>query len=589
MSDVHKWAEHIRKVRKVRESRDQRIIGIDELKRTLYAAARLSSKGKFSDRRTRPPRGNTVREDFVFIATLGQNDVHVVVRPADGRPRRHPLRKESVRAFHQDCLDGAVRWRLTPLADTLQLARRDREELEYVRECRTLVSVGTFASDEKVEMPVDPQVELCAPLLAQAWEQIQAKRAAGQLGQARFVLLLNTRRDEIDGRGLPRESGEPVAAGSLVREGLIQTLELPGTDAFEECFFLTAGDLYEIDSHNQRHLRGDAARAIDRRIRALRNAFPDALALISDIGGFPETKAVLQASVAYRFDGRFEFVRPIERGRPTAQRPRLLISPAESLNTRYQIRRLIDRGSFDAAAELARHPAGEEACEAEPWRRCVIALADFLRTGRPSPCGGATGNLLQQLSAMPRSLVVLFRIEAALRRGDCETAVRDTCTFIELALLELADRHLSQPGESCVNWNRSAVVSERTCDAFRQANPEAEYRIDGFRDRRAIATWLPDSARQPWESVSAATEPERVRRARNQSVHGRVSVEHVASAVKKLLDEKLWIEDDGERSILKAELPRPLFETLGLGNVNRLYRELTQAVRDDMEQLLAGS
>lgn len=38
MSDVHKWAEHIRKVR---ESRDQRIIGVDELESTLYHAARI--------------------------------------------------------------------------------------------------------------------------------------------------------------------------------------------------------------------------------------------------------------------------------------------------------------------------------------------------------------------------------------------------------------------------------------------------------------------------------------------------------------------------------------------------------------------
>jgi hypothetical protein len=38
MSDVHKWAEHIRSVR---GSRDQRIIGIDELERTLCNAARV--------------------------------------------------------------------------------------------------------------------------------------------------------------------------------------------------------------------------------------------------------------------------------------------------------------------------------------------------------------------------------------------------------------------------------------------------------------------------------------------------------------------------------------------------------------------
>ena len=37
MSDVHKWAEH---VRQVGHSRDQRIIGIDQLETTLRAAAK---------------------------------------------------------------------------------------------------------------------------------------------------------------------------------------------------------------------------------------------------------------------------------------------------------------------------------------------------------------------------------------------------------------------------------------------------------------------------------------------------------------------------------------------------------------------
>jgi hypothetical protein len=524
--------------------------------------------------------------DFVFIATLGQNDVHVVVHPPEGKPRRHPLRKESVRAFHEDCLNGAVKWHVTPLAEALLLERRDREELEYVRECRTLVSVGTFAGADKVEMPVDPQVELCVPLLAQAWEQLQAKTAAGQLGQARFVLLFNTRREDVDEHGQPRETGEPIAAGTIARDTVVREFNLANAAGFEECSFLTAGDLYEIDSHNQRHLRADAGLAIDQRVRALRKDFPDALALISDIGGFPETKAVLQASVAYRFDGHFEFVRPIERGRRTVQRSSLLISPADSLNTRYEIRRLIQRGSFDAAAELAKHAAGDEAFQAEPWRRSVVAVANFLRTGEATPCGGGTAKVLQQLCVMPRSLVVLFRIEAALRRGDSETAICDTVTIAELALLELAEKHLSTPGKSCVNWNRIVVAGPNTCAAFRQANQADQYRIDCFEDRRTIASWLPQDARNAWTLVFDVTNHDRVRRARNESVHARVPPDHVRSAVAKLVEEYVWMRsDDSSLSILKAELPRALCEALGVGNVNRLYRELTRVIRDDMDQL----
>jgi hypothetical protein len=62
----------------------------------------------------------------------------------------------------------------------------------------------------------------------------------------------------------------------------------------------------------------------------------------------------------------------------------------------------------------------------------------------------------------------------------------------------------------------------------------------------------------------------------------------VASAVQELIDASVWIRgDDSSLSILKADLPKALFEALGLGNVNRHYRDLVQAVRDDMDQLLA--
>lgn len=521
--------------------------------------------------------------DFVFIATVGQNDVHVVLRPPEDKPRRHPLRKDSVRAFHQDCLDHKIKYHVTPLADTGQLMRRDREELEYVRDLAALVSAETASQKPQIEL-IQPEIELCAPLLAEAWQQIQQRIDRGELGRSMYLLLFNTRRDELDETGLPRERGEPIATGTIVQRAIMDAFGV--TEDFEEYIFLREGDLYEIDAHNQRHLRADAARAIDHRIRDLRNDFPQAIALISDIAGFPETKSLLQASVAYRFNGRFEFVRPIERGRPTVQRPSLLISPAESLGIRHEIRRLIHCGSFDAAAELAMHPADDEAFDAEPWRRSVVALAHFLRSGVTPTCLGKTAKVLGALQTAPRSLVVLFRIEAKLRQGDFETAIRDTVTFAELALLELAETHLSAPGESCVNWNNAKIVLTRTREDFRQQNHSIDDRDDWFYDRRTIASWLPEHDCDAWERVFEVAKHDRVQRARNESVHARVSAAHVQSAVAKLLQKQLWTEyEDAAISILKAELPIPLFAVLGLGNVNRSYRDLIQAVRDDMDTL----
>ena len=130
------------------------------------------------------------------------------------------------------------------------------------------------------------------------------------------------------------------------------------------------------------------------------------------------------------------------------------------------------------------------------------------------------------------------------------------------------------------------IDAPKTCQDFLQHNSAAEYRIDKFEDRRVIASYLPDEVRKSWEAFFDVVNHSRVRRARNESVHAHASAQHVQSALDKLVQGNVWIRDaDGSASIVRAGAAARLFDILGLGNANRAYRELTQAVRDDMEQL----
>ncbi|MGM0488870.1 MAG: hypothetical protein ACQESR_19190 [Planctomycetota bacterium] len=523
-------------------------------------------------------------DDFIFIATLGQNDVHVVYRPAGGAPRRHPLRKDCVRAFHQDCLDGRISYRVTPLAETATLLPRNREEMEYVRDS-ALISAETFGGQGQVEVSLAPDLELCAPLLAGAWAQIEEKIRRGELGRARHVLLLNTRRDDVDEQGRPREGGEPIAAGQIVRPAVAGAFGL-ADDAVEECFFLTAGDLYDIDVRNQRHLRSDAARRIDDRVRQLSRGAHGVRGLISDIGGFPETKAVLTASVHYRFDGRLEFIRPVERDRAMSQRGTVVIPAGESLNTRHQIVRLIRRGCFDAAAELARHPLGDEALQAEPWRRSVTAVARFLRASQLTPCGGQVHKELCALQRQPRSVVVLFRIEAALRRGDLENAICDTVTFAELALLELLERHLSQANVTCIDWDELQIVRDNCLPEFQAQNPDQRYWLEGFKGCQTMSSWLPEDAQRAWLSVSKVVRRRAVNRARNAATHAHASRQRIAAADRCLRDLQLWAEQQDWKTILGAPALRDLLAALEISDVRERYQRLVDALRRDIDELI---
>jgi hypothetical protein len=528
--------------------------------------------------------------DYVFLATLGQNDLQVAVRHGGSKPLRYALNKPCIRAFHQACLDKKFSVSVTPFSQTAEVREMKRISLDFSPERLQLECPLSEVHEADYIPPIScaDGVELCAPLLAEAWRTIGTM----SLGQAQRVVLFHTRRDEVDERGQPREKGEPIATVDIVRQRLMEAFGLERENQIEECQFLCEGDLYEVDVKRQRHLRATAARKIDARIRDLNSRFPNALAVVSDSGGFPEIKPVLAASVAYRFDDRYVFARPLDPGRSPKEQAKIIISPAESLSVRHQISRLIARGAFDAAAQLARHPMGDEVERSEPWRRSLACLSQYLRGGvvEEPPGYGMLGPLIKELQSGPRSLVVLLRIESALHRCDVETAVCDLITFVELSLLELAEIMLSKPAQLCVDWETARICLERSNtdpDAVPILRKESPNRVelDTKEQRIALAGRLPGPSHECWLEFFETTNHKPVMRARNCSTHARVTPEQLLSARLYLENHSIWVPYQGRLSLLHSVVARPLLDLLNAGDAGDRYDQITRAALHDMNDM----
>ena len=157
-----------------------------------------------------------------------------------------------------------------------------------------------------------------------------------------------------------------------MRDAIAAALQLP-PDLVADCLFLTEGDLYEFEASGSRHLRCDAAQQIDKalqeaRRQGLRQA-KSLQAVIADVGGLPEVKAVLTESARYRFDN-VRFLRPLEQhdDRPAPVQVEHRVPPAESLHTRRHVATLLRAGAWDAAARLARSGVPDSYLSSEPWR-----------------------------------------------------------------------------------------------------------------------------------------------------------------------------------------------------------------------------
>jgi hypothetical protein len=522
--------------------------------------------------------------DFLFIATVGQTDVQVVLPDPDG-PHRYFIHKEHQRRFHLACLEGRIRWRMLSFEQAVTIPERRHFSLGLDEERHQLSSGLPPSNADPVEWDTSQGVDLCAPLLARCCRWL---RDEGGLGRALKAVLLTTRRQ-------PPEQSEPVGVFELVRAELARALGLP-QEAVEEVTFVTEGDLYEADGQGQRHLKAEAGRKIDGALKRLRDSHPDAVAVISDVAGLPEAKAVLVASAQYRFR-EARFARPTEERPDTGSHRAVLIAPAESLATRAAVARLVRQGGFNEAAAIARHLRGEKAYQAEPWRRWLADAAGILE-------GVAPLNVDARLTAAPRSalcrcllqlrragptLAVAFRAEIALRRENWATALRETFTVAEIALRELAHRCLSRPGRSCLDWTRNQFYPE---EAQGLSQNTQEYLAREHGDRKAVnfdyapelerylRQDLPDPARDALQAFDDAVRPGR--KYRHVATHACLD----ESGIREVRDEleKSGVWPKGRPTCFLEGAPvQGLLSAAGQPDAATLYISLVEAVLDDMD------
>ncbi|MCS7306408.1 MAG: hypothetical protein NZ602_15030 [Thermoguttaceae bacterium] len=541
----------------------------------------------------------------VLLATLGRTDVQVVLPVEDpttkqSTPYRFSLVAPSTRAFHQACHEGdsPLPWQLLPMEEaTLQIPEKRDILLEYDAASRELYSpLGQKNIFVKHSFSEHGRVTLCAPILTATVLQLREWRNAGTIGDLLQVVLFNTRRQPTPEQ---KYETEPIYAFQFVQERLAQALGIDKS-LVSECIFLEQGDLYEEDQLGERHLAYEAARRMDEKIREVRELLRQRnpkrvpMAVIADVGGIPETKAVLAASARYRF-GNVRFLRATERPPrgvcpPTVQR---LISPAESLETRRHVRTLVQMGAFEAAARLANDFVTDQQRQTEPWRIALAAVAAALRgdisqaqqhCSSPEVTPLQTPQRLGEILQCPQSRLLLtaFRVEAALRSQSWAEALRGMFTFLDLAQLQAIDHFLSQQKMHCVNFdshplNKAALnVSVRNLPDSPQNSVPLSPKVV-----KKYLSFLSDPTKQTLDTLEQIFKP--IRRYRNLATHNWLKQRHWNRVRNTLCKQGFWTQKN-----LQFLHPQPIKDIFRLFrndlDPEALYQNLVDAILEDMDR-----
>lgn len=523
--------------------------------------------------------------DFVLLATLGRTDIQVVL-PLQGQPHRLSLAPGSTRAFHEACFQKQFPWELAAIGPpTLAIPEHRTIDLDYDAQTYTLWRLSG-PQGPVVQHDCRLGVKLCAPILSGTVVAIQTLQQQGALRKALHVLLFNTRR-------VPPEPKEPSFAAAIVTPGLAKALQL-AEDRVSECVFLEQGDVYEQDLWGERHLAYHAARRIDAALRELRMRYaePPPLAVIADVGGIPETKSVLAESARYRFADVLFFRGTEQMPHGAVATPRRLISPAESLQTRRQVRTLLGVGAFEAAARLANSFVTEEQRRTEPWRAWLAAVAASFRGENPhdhlqiSPkCVSETRKQLGMVLDAGPPLLAAFRVEAALQAGTWADALRATFTFYDASLLALLNQYLSvRTDHPCVDFQKHLLRTDCVSESVRRAlGHQSQTRRWVYLTPEVVqglGSKLPEEPRKTLKALKESLSP--VRLFRNVATHGWLNGKQLRIVRDKLEHVGLWNTSQSPH-FLGAQSVLAFFRLLGIERPDGLYRQLIEAIVADMD------
>ena len=472
-----------------------------------------------------------------LVITVGQSDLQVAWETGGSRTL-HKLEKDSVRVFHQALISKDVPFTVVRFNETTEWTEK-RPFLNYQPETKSLGQLPGVG-----QIDASTGIRLAAPLISKL---LTDDRIRGVKFQSAFIL------DTWRNSG----SGEPVAVFHVLAQHIANALNIPLAKVSRTSFLIGDETQDEEDETGQKFLLPAASRRIDTAIRSLLSATGKKTLYISDSGGLPSVKPVLEASARLRAD-EVRFVSPVEEGpanRPI--RPIIVVGPAESLNIRRLARMMIIRGGFAEAAALIKtgDPATSKLAEKqEPWRSWLRQTAVALRGGdfQDSNLPGKTPPLLKRIRKLGPLVWTAFRLESALRSGDIRDAFCAHFTFIDIAahLIHTKLCNKDRPSDSPV-WELSK-------------------------------SWPDSPIKVTYDSFYNASSLQK--NVRNQIMHGWAKESDVKNSLSKFYEYQLW--QNNPPSFLSQSIGTKLIEmvTDDSGSIAKLYQDLVDALLSDMDE-----
>ena len=389
--------------------------------------------------------------ELVVAVTLGQRDLQVLA-VSDGQVFSFSPDSRQTRAFHQWLLDDPKSCDIVaPDQTACEIIEQQRFDMKEGK--ISLPGNGRFVLATNADIgragPDEGKVLVYPKLLSESLRVLKRELSDGSIC-LRQVLVLYTQRD-ADSRWA---AGEPIAAKRFA-DWLEGWLAVDSGTVLVVPFLRGREEVTRKDQAGNQHLLPEAAGRIDRAIRDAASLAEtgEATIRLHDSGGIPQSSPVLQAAARLHFGIRVQYKAPVERADSpvVSPAPGILFSPVAVLEARRRACDLVQRGEFQAAAELAREFLTDGA--SWNWTRCLAAAARYFQgyledarrqTGTLNDC--PTRQALERILApgWPMSLHVALRTEAALAAEDVLNAASLTRTFLDVAEYDVINRTLSR-------------------------------------------------------------------------------------------------------------------------------------------------
>ena len=388
------------------------------------------------------------QNDCVLFVSAGVTDLKILLANAAGQVAVYEPDR-GVARFHDWLLDRLRQHELFFVAQP-ESSEKGRERGKHPRfEFEAGRFFATTAAGRQELLPANGKIQLCLPKLEAVIDGLRQQ----SLRPRAAVVYYTDRQDRTRGCHSKDVDMEPHAVGPILRHWLASEFALQESDEArfildaavcinllpDKCFLEGKGRDYPIHR--------SVAKILEAPMREASAALPEGLAILSNAGGFPGIKPVMQAAIAFFFAGRYRLVIDTERStdKNRIAAPDDSISCDVSYDIRSHCARLVRQGLFVEAWNVAQTVAADMLGEAQ-WTAGLDKLAQLF-AGRWRPPARPALHfphrlLLSSLDCCPRTLVTALRIEAALHAGRWLDAMRLSIDFAGQCRVDAVSRLL---------------------------------------------------------------------------------------------------------------------------------------------------